>query len=271
MQWCKDVMGLDWTVTPAPPPPGAATTLPPIQVATFDVDVVVEDATAFNEQAYVDEMAKAAGVNAADVSVKKTEYVVETVYSFSANEVIEEASLKSAIAKDWGVPETAVTLKIETVRRLTGLPQPIFPVPAPLRQLWASTQKVTATLKTEDATTANSVKTKSAEPAGIIANLAADAGVTAAATVVEQPKTEVKVTTEVKSETVVDTTAVANSADTIATAAGGTGATLDTSSVTKTEVANTTPPGENVDAASTSLPMVALALIVFKAVSAMCQ
>lgn len=219
---------------------------------TFDMDVAVPNAAAFKEDGYLKELAKATGVPASDITVESKTFVIEVAYEFTGD-TITEAKAKTAIASDWGVDESNLTVTLTvvsaTARRLESSS----------RRLSGTKTQVTAELKTTNATAADGVMTKAATPAGVVSNLAA-AGVTATATVTDAPSMTVKVKTKVLSK---GNIAQPNPGQLqkIAEESGGTGAVLDKSSWTTEEVADTRPSKATASFATRFVPRSTLAAL----------
>jgi len=186
---------------------------------SFDIKVKVAKSTDFDNQKYLEKVAQQSGVDVAKVNIIKKEFVIEVGYSFSADTPITKDQAKEAIAKDWNVPASMVTVTISnTGRRL------------------AVTTKVVAALTTTDPAQADSVKAAAADASGVKEQMKTLYGVTSDVVVEKQPELQVKVTTNVR---VQSGQSVAKPGSTtladIAAAAGGTGATLDQGSWKETE------------------------------------
>jgi hypothetical protein len=217
-------VSMDFDLTIATPAPTA--TMIKTIVKTFTADVELADATAFKDSDYIANLAKTSGISADQVEVVSKSFEVEVGFTFTGAAVTESAA-KKAIAAAWKVTEDKVTVKLPGGgRRLRDGEE--------LKRRLADTE-VTATLKTSDAAVANKVKaeavtakaevTKELQKANIVVTTAA-----------KTPKLKVKVVTKLKSKPGA-TVAVATPDNTkiaaAATAAGGTGATIDPASVSE--------------------------------------
>lgn len=212
--------------TPEPTPsPTPAPTAKPKTETKFEVKVTCEKATEFDKTAFKAMLALESEVDASEVEIVKTEFVVTVGYKFAADTAITESAAKTAIATEWGVTEDKVSVTIASSRRL-----------GEGRRLTVETS-VTATLKTEDAAVADTAKTSAATTTGLASALGATVEVTAA------PALDVEVETKVVSETaIVKPTASVLSNVAVAAAGAGATATMDDSTYTQALQVDTTKP-----------------------------
>jgi len=199
-----------------------ADTLQPKTETKFEVKVAVAQATSFDESKYLEKMAEQSGVAAAEVSIVKKEFVIEVGFKFTADTAVTPDDARRAIAKAWNVPMTDVVVTMS--RRLEA------------RRMTSTETKVTAKLKTTNAATADLVKAAAADTAGITEKLKTEANITATLSVEKAPAIEVQVETKVTSAQAVEKPDATKLAA-IATAAGGTGATVDDTSFQTATVA----------------------------------
>jgi len=153
---------------------------------SFDTTLTVASASDFDEAAFLASIAESSGVPAANVVVKSVDFVVAVSYTFA--DTVTEADVKAGAAESFGVTEDQIKVTLTTSRRLKG---------ANGRRL-ATTAEVEVT--TTDATVADTVKTKMADPTKISEGISTATGTTVAApTVAVAPATDVVVVTEVTS------------------------------------------------------------------------
>jgi len=204
---------------------------PAVIETNFDVKVTINEATKFDAKKYKEQLGAETGVQAENVEIVKSEFVVEVAFKFTADKPITKVDATKAIALAWNVNQSMVVVTILTGRRLNEI-----------RHLSATDTKVTAQLKTEDPAKADSVKTSAASggsgTAAVTSQLKTVAKLDVTVAVEKQPTLDVKITTKVKSKKTVSKPD-ATKLEKVAKAAGGTGAKMDDSSWKTEEKAGT--------------------------------
>lgn len=159
------------------------------KVTTFTNDLELKDPTKFDTTKYISSVARAAGIDTKQVLIKEIVFKVKVSYAFDAT--VTEAQATKAIAKANSVAEDRVKVTIAARRLAEEIMGQIA------RRLAATNVK--AEITADNATSVGAIQT-SAKFTTAITNALATQGVTAQATVSEQPKSVITVTTALKAQ-----------------------------------------------------------------------
>jgi len=180
-------------------------------VQEVSAEVVLDDVTAFDAEAYKQEMARAADIDLSLVEIESIDYKVEVEYTFP--EAVSEAEAKDAVAMANSVRPSQVTVIItDAGRRLVDV------LAAATRRL--QSVDVQATIQAESAASVGAIKTTAQSTSALSEALQATANRTLAAAVKVAPTSKVAVITKMHSAVapVLDAAAL----QTVGAAVGGT-------------------------------------------------
>eukprot|EP00929_Paragymnodinium_shiwhaense_P097871 TRINITY_DN5945_c0_g1_i2.p1 TRINITY_DN5945_c0_g1~~TRINITY_DN5945_c0_g1_i2.p1 ORF type:complete len:5466 (+),score=1278.01 TRINITY_DN5945_c0_g1_i2:78-16475(+) len=180
--------GLTMAPTPAPPTavPTAAKVNNAAKITQFTTTVGLEKATDFNLEGYKSVIAKTVGLVQDNVVVTSVKFKLDVKYSFASVSGLTEESVSSTLASLHKVPAADIKVSMPgTARRLQ------FVAPREL----AGSGEVSASISTETAATADSLKASMADAAALGTALSVDAP-----EVVSAPKLSVDVVTQISSQ-----------------------------------------------------------------------
>lgn len=154
-------------------------------VQTIDMEITIDDVSNFDVNVFKEQLVKAGGLNADEVTIDKVEFIVKAKFSFS--EAVSEEECAEAIAKANSVDVAQVTCTI--ARRLS-------PETRSARQLQTAVS-VEAEIKTDNAADVAGIKESVTNGTKLAAALTETTGKTVQPRVTEQPNTVVTVITKV--------------------------------------------------------------------------